>query len=240
MINLNDKVIWITGGTRGIGIETAINLLDTNCKLVLSSSSENSISRAKETIKSTDNILFIKCDVASDEDVSSAYNAIKEKFGKVDCLVNNAGIFKSNSLVKSTMDEFDEMLNINLKGAYRCIKSVLPDMLEATNGSIINVLSVVARKAFYGSALYSASKAGLMALSGSLREEVKKSGIKVINIFPGAIATEIWEPKSLEKFSSLMMKPEEVGKVMADTIIQALTTSVAVEEIVLRPITGDL
>ncbi len=240
MKNLSGKVIWITGGTRGIGFETAKYLTGTNCNLILSSSNQSSIDKANQYLNNKNNIIITKCDLKSNDEVSHTYSMIKEKFGKVDVLMNNAGVIAFNSIAKSSIEEFDNMLEVNLKGSYRCIKSVLPDMLDTKSGNIINIISVVAQKAFAGSGLYSATKAGLMALSNSLREEVKKSNIKVINVYPGATSTEIWDPRQVEKFGELMMKPSEIGQIMGDIVIQSLTTSVCIEEIVLRPVTGDL
>lgn len=240
MQDLSNRVVWITGGTRGIGLETAKALLSTNCKLALSSSAESSIELAKAEFPGNENVLILKCDVSDSNDVNSCYSAIKEKFGKIDALVNNAGIFKSASLMKSTLEDFESVMNINTKGVFLCTKVVLADMIENKFGIIMNTISVVARKPFYGCSMYAASKAAVEAFSNVVREEVRKSGVRVINVFPGATATEIWDPKSLEKFAQNMMSAKEVGQIMRDALVQTFTSGVAIEEIQLRPVGGDL
>ena len=240
MQDLTNKVIWITGGTRGIGLETAKALLPLNCKLVLTSSTESAVESAKAIFANNPNVMVSKCNVADACEVADVYDEIIAKFGTIDALLNNAGIFRSSSVLKTNIDDFDDMININLKGVFLCTKAVLPRMLEAKFGVIMNTVSVVARKPFYGCSVYAASKAGVEAFANVLREEVRKSGIRVINVFPGATATEIWDPKNLEKFADAMMKTSDVATVLRDTLVQSFTSSIAVEEIQLRPINGDL
>jgi len=120
------------------------------------------------------------------------------------------------------------------------LKAAGGQMLKQNSGVIVNTLSVTTKKPFYGCSAYSASKAGFLAMAEVFREEVRKYNIKVINVSPGATATDIWSKENLEKFGEKMMKAEDLGLIIKDIIINALNTSVVVEDITLRPAGGDL
>lgn len=237
----NKKTVFITGASRGIGLETAKALRKSgDFNLLLCGSKIETVNNLEKYFSNDENTLLIKCDVTNQSDIDAAVSAAIEKFGSIDVLFNNAGIFSSSSLLKTSDEMFDSIIDINLKGPFRIIKAALPYMQKNNSGVILNTNSVVASKAFYGCSAYAASKAGFLSMANTLREEVRKFGIKVINISPGATATEIWTPENLEKFGERMMQPEDLGSLVKDIILNALSTSICIEDIVLRPVGGDL
>ena len=227
---MKKKAIWITGASSGIGKSLTLKFADSGFNVIGSA-------RRKELIKQNSKIHAVKNDVSNFNDVAEIYNKLKEEF-EIDCLINNAGVTAFKSFVDTSIDEINRIVNINLLGAIYTTKVVLPEMIKRNKGTIINILSVAANTIFTNSTVYSASKAGLEMFAKVLREEVRDSNIRIINIFPGATATEIWPETALQKFSSKMMQPEK----LSDLIYQIYQSdfSLSPEEITIRPIGGDL
>lgn len=233
------KTILITGGTSGLGLEAA-KLFSQDFNLVLCSSSNERVNDTHKLFEGKINILVEKCDISKAEEVHTLYSKAIQKFGEIDILINNAGIYRNGAVAKATEDDFDKLIGINLKGAYNCIKNALPNMIKNENGIILNISSIVAHKIFYGNALYAASKAGLEALSNTLREEVRKHNIKVINFIPGAISTNIWDESSLQKYGDKMLSAQDAAQVLYSCVLQTINTNVAIENLQIRPVSGDL
>jgi 3-oxoacyl-[acyl-carrier protein] reductase len=237
---LNGKVVWITGATKGIGKEIAKKLIGSGAKLVLSGSSPQSIKKILDEYNEYSNIFFMPFDLKNSNQIEIVAKKVQAAFGSIDILINNAGIGKFAPFTQLNEEDFDNTMSINLKAPFLLMKQVLPDMLEKKNGTIINILSVVANKPFKNSSIYAASKAALLAMDRSLREEVRSEGIKIIDVLPGATATDIWLPEQLEKYSNRMMKPEDVAEAVVKIIELAMNKRSMVEEISLRPQWGDL
>jgi 3-oxoacyl-[acyl-carrier protein] reductase len=158
--------------------------------------------------------------------------------GNIDVLVNNAGITVFKSMLDTTLGEFDDIIQTNLLGQVRAIKSVLPSMVKRKRGWIINVLSNAAVKTFEGSAAYSATKAGMLGLARVLREEMKRYNVKVINIIPGATDTAMWGAADRKRYSHRMMRSKSV----AESVLAAyqMPDDLVVDEMVVRPVGGDI
>lgn len=229
------SVVWITGASSGIGKELAKKFYDNNHTVAVTS--RNISEKNFNLALPTQSLIFTKADVTDYVSVGKVYNQISQN-GFVDCLINNAGTTSFTLAKNDSPDLIKEIITTNLLGSINTIKSVLPKMIEMKRGSIINILSVAAEKIFVKSSAYAASKAGLLAYSNSLREEVREYNIKIINVLPGATATPIWPSSALEKFSYRMMKPED----LADLIYYLVTLdkNIVPEEITVRPIQGDL
>ena len=238
MINSNEKSIWITGASSGIGKAISSKFHSAGYNIIISSRQQRKLENvAKEISNSSRNIHIFPCDFSIPSEIDSTSNMILGQFN-IDCLVNNAGITSFKTAEQTTSDEIKNILDTNLLGAIFAIKSVLPHMIKNGRGTIINVLSVVTHKIFTNSSVYSASKMGLLGFSNSLREEVRKHNIRVINISPGATDTSMWSEKVRNEKSQIMIRPEEV----ADVILWAYEKNekLVTEEILIRPITGDL
>lgn len=237
---LANKRIWITGASRGIGLAIYRKLADSSASIVLSASSQKSFNHVSDEIEQRGNTLTLPFDMSSSDGPETAYKLIEEKSGGIDILINNAGVVIFNKLWKSSIEEYDRMMNINLRGAFLTMKAVLPGMIQLESGLIVNISSVSAKTVFRNNAVYSASKAGLLMMSRCLREEVRNNGIRVIDVLPGATSTEIWNPEAREKFADTMMKAEDVAEIIYSNIINSLNGKAVTEEIIIRPSTGDL
>jgi short-subunit dehydrogenase len=236
---MKKKIAWVTGASTGIGRETAKLLSKNNYIVVATARRKSRLVSLVQEIKFADNeaSAFV-CDVSSERSVFNTYKRIKERYGKVDLLVNNAGVTFFKSFLDSKIYDFDYLMNINLRGSFLTIKSVLPQMLKKRSGHIINILSVAAKSDFEDSSLYAASKAGLLALSNVLRTEVRGYNIKVTNLMPGAVDTPIWDSKTRQKKKNRMMSPESIASVVLDVVNKP--NRLQIEEIILRPQKGDL
>ncbi|MFH1049869.1 MAG: SDR family oxidoreductase [bacterium] len=237
---LNNKIIWLTGAGKGIGAALARKLTRTGATLILSSSSSESLKKIMPEFAKYPKVFFLPFNLRSEEQINRTFEKINLSLRKVDILINNAGTGKFAPFVDLTVDDMNNMLDTNFKGLFILTKHVLPGMLERKSGVIINILSVVLKKIFVGSSIYAASKAAILAMDRSLREEVRGDGIKIIDVFPGATETEIWTERQREKHGARMMQPEDVADAIVNVINLALNDRLMVEEIVLRPQGGDL
>lgn len=233
---MNQKAVWITGASAGIGKALSIKFANNNHFVFGSGRRKNPfISNISEFNKS--NFKYIENDVSNYKEVISAYNEINKDF-EIDCLINNAGISSFKPFIENTQEDIDTIIKTNLNGSIYTIKSVLPKMIERKSGTIINILSVASKKIFTNSSIYAASKAGLENFSKVLREEIRDNNIRIINIYPGATATEIWPESAINNFSDKMMTAADLADFIYD--VYANTSSLSPEEIIVRPITGDL
>lgn len=225
------NTIWVTGGSKGIGKAIADKFEAEDWNVAISSRSISNF----DTVK---NPLLLRCDVSDENNVKATFDEIISKFETLDVLVNNAGIGIFKKITDTSVEDFRQQIETNLVGTFLCSKAVIPMMIEKKKGLIINIISVAALKAFANSGAYGATKAGALMLSKVMREELKEHNIKVVSVIPGATATEIWNPKVLEKYSERMIKPEEIAEVVYNVAMQP--KGLITEEIVLRPILGDL
>lgn len=192
MILLN-KVIVITGASSGIGEATARLLAEQKAKLVLMARREDKMLALKPQLEELGaEVMVVKVDISVREQVMQGFAQVLDRWGKVDVLVNNAGLMPVSYLYKLKIDEWDRMIDVNLKGLLYCIAAVLPGMKQARNGHIVNVSSVAGRRVWPGFAVYNATKFGVTALSEAMRMELTPTlNIKVTVIEPGAVTTEL-------------------------------------------------
>ena len=188
------KVALITGGTRGIGKAIAKIFSQKGYNLVLNYVSENTdINKLEKEIKNDNEILFVRANVSKYSEAEELVKKAIEKFGKIDVLVNNAGITRDNLIMRMKEEDFDSVINTNLKGTFNVTKNVIPYMLKARSGRIVNISSVVGISGNAGQTNYAASKAGIIGFTKSLAKEVASRGILVNAIAPGFIQTQMTE-----------------------------------------------
>ncbi|MFC2130766.1 SDR family oxidoreductase [Bacteroidota bacterium] len=238
--SLSNKKIWITGASKGIGASIARKLTKTGATLILSSSSTESLRKIMPEFAEYPKVFFMPFDLKSEEEAKRMYEKIHITLERVDILINNAGSGKFAPFTELTSEDMNDMIDTNFKGLFYMTKLILPGMIKEKSGTIINILSVVLKKVFSGSSLYAASKAAVLAMDRSLREEVRQYGIKIVDIFPGATETDIWKPAQREKHGHRMMQPDDVAEAIVNIIDLAMNDRLMVEEIVLRPQGGDL
>ncbi|WP_228370486.1 3-oxoacyl-[acyl-carrier-protein] reductase [Gottschalkia acidurici] len=189
-MSLKDKVALVTGGSRGIGKAVALKLasLGADIAIVDINTSEQVV---EEIEKLGRKAISLKADVSKMEETNEVVSEVLKEFGKVDILVNNAGITRDNLLMKMSEEDWDSVMNINLKGSFNMTKSLIRPMLKQKICSIINMASVVGVAGNAGQCNYSASKAGLIGFTKSLAKEVAKKNIRVNAVAPGFIKSDM-------------------------------------------------
>jgi short-subunit dehydrogenase len=236
---MSEKAVWITGASTGIGFETAKSFAKSGFIIAATARRKSRLVALVNELKFAGHEAYaFVCNVQSERSILSTKKKILEKCGAIDVIVNNAGVTVFKSLLDTKSYEFDNIMDTNLRGSFLMIKSVLPMMIKRRKGHIINVLSVAANTVFEDSSVYSASKAGLLALSNSLREEIRRFNIKVSNIFPGNIDTPMWDSKARARYKNRMMTPREVADIIVNVANQP--KKVVLEDVIIRPIKGDL
>ena len=192
---LSDKVALVTGASRGIGKAIAISLGKLGAEVIVNYSASDA--SAEEVVKSINekggSSYKLKFDVSDEESVNTAVNQIIRDSGKIDILINNAGITRDGLLMRMKASQWDEVLNTNLKGVFLCTKNVSKFMIKQRSGKIINITSIVGLIGNPGQANYSASKAGVIGFTKTCAKEFASRGIKVNAIAPGFIETEMTE-----------------------------------------------
>ncbi|MFA7325469.1 MAG: SDR family oxidoreductase [Candidatus Kapaibacterium sp.] len=190
---MNKKVIIITGGSSGIGEATAKRLAKEGHSLVLAARREDKLVEIKRSLyPENNNVIIHTTDVTNRNDVASLVKKTMEEFGRVDVLINNAGIMPLSFIEEGRVEDWDRMIDVNLKGLLYGINEVVPIMKKQNAGHIINVSSVAGRRVFPTAAVYCATKFGVNAITEGLRQELSaKYNIKVTAIEPGATKTEL-------------------------------------------------
>ncbi len=219
-MDLKGKVAIVTGGAQGIGKSIATQLALAGANVVIADvMEEKAKSTAEEISQSGNQAIYIGVDVASLSSVEEMVKKTLDKFGRIDILVNNAGVTRDALIMRMKEEDWDLVLDINLKGAFNCIKIVSPVMMKQKSGKIVNIASIVGINGNAGQANYSASKGGLIALTKTCAKELASRQINVNAVAPGFIQTSMTErlPGEVkEKLSSQIPlgkigKPEDVA-----------------------------
>lgn len=207
-LNLNGKVVLITGGTRGIGKGIALEFARAGAILALNYKSNHK--EAETTLEELKSLgCYVKLfdwDISSYKESEENINKIIKEFGKIDILVNNAGISKVNLFIDSSEEDWDNIMNTNLKGIFNCCRQVVPHMIKNEKGSIINISSMWGNVGASCEVIYSASKGGINSFTKALAKELGPSGVRVNAISPGVINTSMNNWLSDEDKDSLMQE----------------------------------
>lgn len=187
------KVVLVTGGASGIGLGTIEYLLEQgNYEIISLSKGKNNILSAKEKLADKANkVTFIQGDISKEEDCKNVYEEIESKYGRLDGLVNSAGIIKLGGIEEQTLEEWNDSININLTGIFLLTKTLVPLLKKGTNSSIVNISSMSSERAG-GSIAYCASKAGVDMLTKYMGQELAKYNIRVNSVNPAAVYTNIY------------------------------------------------
>lgn len=222
---LKGKCAIVTGAAKGIGKAIALKLASLGANIVLNyrSSEEKAIETENEIKALGVEVLRVKGDISNISDVENLVNSAKEKFGKIDIMVNNAGITKDTLILRMKEEDFNSVIDVNLKGVFNCLKTITPVMVKQKSGKIINLSSVVGIAGNAGQVNYAASKAGVIGMTKSLAKEIGARGITVNAVAPGFIETDMTEVLG-EKFKEetkkaiplkRLGKPEDVANAVA-------------------------
>jgi NAD(P)-dependent dehydrogenase (short-subunit alcohol dehydrogenase family) len=231
-------VAVITGGGRGIGLAIGRALAQEGCNLVITGRQLASLEKVGRALARWRVRVMVKvCDVRSPESVEGLAASVKRQFGRVDVLVNNAGIAHASLPVeKLSYEDWKDVIETNLTGTFLVTRAVLP--LMRRGGTIVNNLSVAAKQVFAGWAAYNASKHGALGLTDTLREELRPRGIRVIALLPGATDTDIWDAPWPNAPRKKMMSAETVAQAVLDALL--LPADSTVEELTIMPTAGSL
>ncbi|HMO56171.1 MAG TPA: 3-oxoacyl-[acyl-carrier-protein] reductase [Roseiflexaceae bacterium] len=192
-ISLKDRVALVTGGSRGIGRAIAVTLAAAGAAVAVNYRDNQAAAEAvvAEISAAGGQAFAIKADISRQEEVEQLFKAVIERYGKIDILVNNAGITRDGLLLRMKEEDFDAVLDTNLRGAFLCTKAALRPMARGRGGRIINIASVVGLAGNPGQANYAAAKAGLIGFTKSVAREMASRAITVNAIAPGYIETEM-------------------------------------------------
>ena len=219
------KAAIVTGGSRGIGAAIVKSLAADgfDIAIIYQGSKERAECLAEEIKATGRNAIAVQCDVSSLEQVEKMTAEVLEKLGSVDVLVNNAGKTKDGLIMRMTEEDFDSIINTNLKGAFNCTKAVTPIMMKARSGRIVNISSVVGVTGNAGQANYAASKAGIIGLTKSAAKELATRGITVNSVAPGYVKTDMTEVLSDKVKEAILAQipmkkcaePEDIANVVS-------------------------
>ena len=235
---LSGKIALITGASQGLGLAFADALAAEGCDLAICSRNQSALNRAaKKLAKHKVQVLPLACDVRNSEAVRALVAEMKRRFRRLDFLINNAGISHANlSVGELPIAAWKEVIDTNLCGMCYVTRAALP--LMKRGGLIVNNLSIAAKKIFPGSAAYVASKHGALALTTSLREELRPKGIRVIGLLPGATDTAIWGQFWPDAPREKMMRPATVAQAVVKVL--TLPEEATIEELTILPSAGVL
>lgn len=208
---LKDKVAIVTGGGSGLGEAACLLFAKHGAKVVIADFNLDAAIDVKNKIDFLEGeSVAYPVDVADRDTVEALIAFVISKYGRIDILINNAGITADSTIAKMSYDQWDKVLDVNLSGVFNCTKAVIPHMIEQGYGKIINTSSVVGTSGGFGQVNYSATKAGVIGMTKSLSKELGKKGIRVNAVAPGFIMTPMVE-KMPEKVIKMMEEKIPVG-----------------------------
>ncbi|BAQ60984.1 3-oxoacyl-[acyl-carrier protein] reductase [Geminocystis sp. NIES-3708] len=215
---LKDQVAIVTGASRGIGKATAITLASEGAKVVVNyaSNSQAADNVVNEIISAGGEAIAISADVSQQEAVEEMFKQTTSKWGRIDILVNNAGITRDTLMLRMKLEDWQQVINLNLTGVFLCCKAASKIMLKQRSGRIINISSVAGQMGNPGQANYSAAKAGVIGLTKTLAKEFSSRGVTVNAVAPGFIETDMTEGLQAEEILKMIPlnrygKPEEIA-----------------------------
>lgn len=231
MTVLTDKIAVVTGAGSGIGEAIATLLHEEGAKVVLAGRNKDKLQNVANQL-AQDSVKVVPTDVTKKEEVDELIKMAQQTFGGLDIVINSAGQMLSSKITDYQVDEWDSMIDVNIKGTLYTAKAALPTMLEQSSGHLINIASISGFEVTKSSTIYSATKAAVHTITQGLEKELAKTGVKVTSISPGMVDTAItatYNPTDRKK-----LEPQDI----AEALLYALTQPkhVNVNEITVRPV----
>lgn len=244
---IENKVAIITGASSGIGFATALALSKAGAKVAIGARRTDMLSVLEKKIKENGGEVYSqKLDVTKKNECNSFVDNVLKKWGTVDILVNNAGLMPLSFFKNLKIDEWDQMIDVNIKGVLYCTGAVVTHMLEKKSGHIINISSVAGRIVFPAGSVYCATKHAITAFSEGLRQELSvRKNIRVTCIEPGVVATELTNTITDESLQGFVENAKKMESLQAEDIANAIVYAIEspnhvnVNEILIRPTTQD-
>lgn len=231
MTVLTDKIAVVTGAGSGIGEAIATLLHEEGAKVVLAGRNKDKLQNVANQL-AQDSVKVVPTDVTKKEEVDELIKIAQQTFGGLDIVINSAGQMLSSKITDYQVDEWDSMIDVNIKGTLYTAQAALPTMLEQSSGHLINIASISGFEITKSSTIYSATKAAVHTITQGLEKELAKTGVKVTSISPGMVDTAItaaYNPSDRKK-----LDPQDI----AEAVLYALTqpSHVNVNEITVRPV----
>ncbi len=244
---IKDKVTLITGASSGIGYATAIALSKMGSKIVAGARRIEKLEKLKKEVESQGGEIIVqKLDVTNQEDCKNFANIAISKFNHIDILVNNAGLMPLSFFKNQKIDEWDRMIDVNIKGVIYCTSAVIPNMLVNKSGHIVNISSVAGRIVFPAGSVYCATKHAITAFSEGLRQEFsQRHNIRVTCIEPGVVHTELTNTITDSTLDSFVKNVKNMTALQAEDIANSILfvlqspDHVNVNEVLIRPVAQD-
>ena len=232
-IDLQNKIALITGANRGIGQNISYSLAEKGVHVIITARTESQLLEVKKNINSKGGkAAAIPADLSEKEDILNLFDEVNKRFGKLEILINNAGIGLFGKLVDFPIEDFDKIMNVNLRAVYLCCQQALKIMIPARNGHIINISSVVGVKGYPSQTAYTASKHAVMGLTKSLAAEIQEYGICVSVILPGGVDTEFARQVRPDLDRSILIPPSDISNTVL--YLLGLSGNAMVDEIYIR------
>ena len=232
-VDLTNQVALVTGASRGIGRSISVALAGAGAHVFLCARSKDQIEKVKEDIESNGGTATaVPTDISVDNELISLYQMIKEQYSRLDIVINNAGIGIWGKLADFPIEDFDKMVNVNLRSMFISCQQAVKMMIPAGSGFIINISSVVGFKGYVNQSGYTATKHGVMGLTKSLSAEVQEYGVCVSAILPGGVDTDFIGKARPDLDRSVLISPEDIAKTVL--FLLSLSGTAMVDQIYVR------
>ena len=240
---IKDKIAIVTGASSGIGYATALALAKAGAKVAIAARRTDRLQQLENEIKkSGGQCLIVTCDVTKRKDCESLIDNVIKKWNRIDILVNNAGIMPLSFIKSLKIDEWEQMVDVNIKGVLFCTGAAVPHMIKQNSGHIINLSSIAGRVVFAAGSVYCATKYAVRAFSEGLRQELSiRNNIRVTTIEPGIVATELTNTITEKALESFLKYAQTIETLKSEDIANAIMFAVEspshvnVNEIMVRP-----
>ncbi|MEM6807226.1 MAG: SDR family oxidoreductase [Bacteroidota bacterium] len=228
-----NRKIFISGASKGIGLAIARKFYQENFEVIICARGKESLEAAKSEMP---NLHTFVCDMSDKDAVKALGKTLNDQFGRLDILINNAGVFMPGQIHSEEDSTYETMMRTNIDSAYYMTKALLPAMLEEKKGTIVNMSSVAGIKPYEYGGSYGISKYAMLGFSKNLREELKPHNIRVISLMPGATLTPSWD--GFDAPEERFIPAEDIAAIVWNAC--SLSERTVIEDIVVRPALGDL